>query len=130
MTATLVPTQMHPVVLKPVARQMMLHHWQDELNYLDKEVDFYCQLLKMSIHNGSGHKKSLLFELLDDFLKFRDSHLPELRSSLNLEGTNLETRQEAALMAMEKMERFTRTLKKLKSNVFPHVHEIQTYTIW
>lgn len=131
MTATIVPNQTHQVILKPlVNRQPVFRPWKEELDYLEAEVNFYCQLLKMGILNGRNDKKEQLFSMLEICSQFRDEQLPELKSLLGQELITPEARREAAITAMEKLERINSNLKKLKLSVFPFVHQIQTYSIW
>jgi hypothetical protein len=130
MTAKIVPNLTQPVVLKPLTRQPLLQHWQDELDFLESEVDFYCQLLKMGILNGRDASKPKFYALLEDFSKYRDAYLPGLRSTLDLQGMKMEEKRESVMSAIDKLEDCTVALRKLKSAVFPHLKEIQTFTIW
>ncbi len=119
------------VKLRPVARQPHLRHWHEELDYLEREVRFYRQLLRLGIHQGSEPKKPLLFDLLNEFSRFEDDLLPPLRAMIPSASREISTTEQPDFLSFaKKLEQHTQALRKLKSRFFPHAHELQAFSIW
>ncbi len=129
MTLALHPTETQPTLLRPILRKPNLHQWQEELNYLEHEVKFYRQLLKMGISNCAIRRKPLMFDLLNDFSNIEDHDLPELRQELSLFREKQNSEPSSALAFSQKLARQNASLKALKSSVFLFVHDLQKLTI-
>jgi hypothetical protein len=128
MTVALQPAESRLPRLKLVRKQHQSQTWQKDLDFMENEVQFFRRLLKAGLLNGADRNKPELYALLDDFSELQDNMLPELWKSLGV--VDDEEGSEAELSFVKKLGQCESTLKKLKSDVFPHILEFQSFIIW
>ncbi len=130
-TAELAPSDPKPVLVKPILQLSQLRFWQDELNYWQLEVDFFCRLLTLEISNCKSCKRSRLEEVRLAFTAFKQEILPGMRTSLEetLSGAPAQNGFHPSSL-QKKIEEHAETLKKMKLEVFPCLSELLTVTIW
>ncbi|MEZ4961687.1 MAG: hypothetical protein R2830_17795 [Saprospiraceae bacterium] len=117
------------VRLKPVNRQPQIKTWLEDLEFYEKEVAFYCQMLRIGIRNGRGDNQPLFYELMHEFAEIRDLHLPEIKR-LAIPVLGNETAQDEAFTLQSKLESLKQDLRNLKLKAFPLLPEIQQIIIW
>jgi hypothetical protein len=130
MTVALSPNASQPVKLRPLTRQPQVRQWQDELNYLEMEVTFYQKLLRMSIGNGQPESKPSMYKLLNEFSGYLDTTVPDLKKALDALHLPADTGTEAASAFQRQLEHHRLALRILKTGVFPHISDMQKFTIW
>ena len=128
MTVALINPEPVPVKLRPMVSKPQLHQWLGELEHLQDEAEFYHRLLSIGLPNCSDRKKPLIKKLLEDFSVYKTEILPALIISLNETLSRPLAEKEVAHTVSKKLEQHTENLKKMKSKVFPHLHELQTVT--
>ncbi len=130
MTATLLHDNIIPVNrLRPIPMQPSFQKWQDELNYWQTEVKFFAQLLGNGMHNCRNFNKTKLSALRHEFLRYQEEILPQLGEELeDVLSAKLQENEQGPGLA-KKIERHSQSLKKLKSEVFAHLYDLQALTI-
>lgn len=129
MKTALSPTAAPAVKLRPLAQQVPYLQWQEDLSYLEKEVNFYQKLLKIGIPNCPENSRAMMYRLLDGFSNFLVQTLTELKSQLA--SLDLEMAEPSLILAFQrKLDAHFLNLRELKENVFPHIHHMQRISFW
>lgn len=120
-----------PILLKPASELPRLRFWLDELHYWQLEVNFFHQLLTLGISNCSSCRRPKLEGVSHSFATYKHEILPGMKTSLEkiLTGAPIQNGLHPSAL-LKKIEEHAGTLKKLKLEVFPHLSELLTVTIW
>lgn len=118
------------VELKPAEKKLLIRKWQSELDYLEKEVAFYKQLIRTGIQNSGIQNRSSLGVLLRNFSKYEKIVLPEMRLDFSKCIKQVEMQEETSLSFQEKLETHQQKLGKMKKKVFSLSPSFQRITIW
>ncbi len=129
MKTALFPTASPTVKLMPLSKQAPIHEWQEDLNFIEKEVAFYLKLLRMGVHNCTETSKLTIHRLHELFSNFYTQTITELRDELT--NFDVETADSSMIYYFQrKMEAHFLNLRKLKESVFPQVHNMQRINFW
>ncbi len=118
------------VELKPAEKKLLIRKWQSELDYLEKEVAFYKQLIRTGIQNSGIQNRSSLGVLLRNFSKYEKVVLPEMRLDFSKCIKQVEMQEETSLSFQKKLETYQQKLGKMKKKVFSLSPSFQRITIW
>jgi hypothetical protein len=129
MTLVALPVETQPVTLRPVFRKPNLRQWQEELDFLGREVRFYRLLLKSGIAHASERHKGAVFALLLEFSNTEDNTLPALRKELAAFREKSVAGNLQPLAFYQKVEQQSVALRPLKAQVFALMPQLQKITI-
>lgn len=117
------------IKLRPVSRLPQKNLWLEDLDFFEKEVDFYCKMLRIGIRNGRAAHQPVFYELLNAFAQIRDSALPETRKTAAALMAD-EAKPEPAFFLQKELDELNMELRKLKSKAFTVLTDIHSIIIW